>query len=123
MLMSTKRMSRRRFLGTSAASAGTALMLSSTAARRVFGANEEIRMAVVGVNGRGGSHTGQLSKISGSRLAAICDADQKVLDNHAAGLAKKDVKVQTYTDLRKMLESKEVDAIAVATPNHWHSLM
>src|SRR5688500_5958442 len=106
--MPSKRMSRRRFLGTSAAT-GSALMLSSVTAKRVFGANEEIRMAVVGVNGRGGSHTGQFSKISGSRLAAICDADQKVLDGHAANLAKKEVKVQTFTDIRKMLDSKEVD--------------
>jgi predicted dehydrogenase len=98
-------------------------MLSSATAKRVFGANEEIRMAVVGVNGRGGSHTSAFGKMSGSRLVAICDADQKVLDGHAAGLAKKEIKVETFTDIRKMLDSKEVDAFAVSAPNHWHSLM
>jgi predicted dehydrogenase len=119
MSSSNSRLSRRRFLGTSAA-AGTALMLSSTS--RVFGANENVQMAVVGVNGRGGAHTSAFSKISGSRLVGICDVDSKVLAGHAEGLAKKNVNVQTFDDIRRLLDSKDVDAIAVSAPNHWHSL-
>ena len=106
-------------LGASAAAA-TTLMFGSTS--RVFGANENVQMAVVGVNGRGGSHTAAFSKISGSRLVGICDVDAKVLAAHAGNLEKKDVHVQTFADIRRLLDSKDVDAIAVATPNHWHSL-
>src|SRR5687768_16650406 len=99
---SDNRISRRRMLGASAAAA-TTLMFASTS--RVFGANEEVRMAVVGTGSRGNSHIGQFSKMSGSRITALCDADERVLGGRADGLAKREIKVQTFTDIRKLLDS------------------
>ena len=61
--------------------------------------------------------------MEGVRLVALCDVDKRVLDGMAENLAKKNIKVEKYTDVRKMLENDEIDAISIATPNHWHSLM
>ena len=87
------------------------------------GANDAIRVAVVGVRGKGNHHLQMLKKIAGVRIAAICDADQAVLDERAGQLAKDGISVTKYVDVRKLLESKDVDAVTIATPNHWHSLM
>jgi predicted dehydrogenase len=90
---------------------------------RVLGANDEIRIAVVGINGRGGSHISAFGGMKGVRLVALCDVDQKVLGSKAAAFEKKyGHKVDTYVDIRKLLENKDIDAISIATPNHWHSL-
>ena len=112
---------RRQFVkGSVAAGLGMAF---ATPVSRVLGANNDIRIAVVGINGRGGSHIGGFGDMPGVRLVALCDVDKKVLDNKAAAFEKKySRKVETYVDIRKLLENKEIDAISIATPNHWHSL-
>ena len=80
-------------------------------------------MAVVGINGRGGSHISAFGGMKGVRVVALCDVDKKVLDNKAGAFEKKSGrKVETYVDIRKLLENKDIDAISIATPNHWHSL-
>ncbi len=90
---------------------------------RVLGANDEIRVAVVGINGRGGSHIQEFEEMDGVRVVALCDVDQNVLGNGAKAFEKKyNHKVDTYVDIRKLLENKDIDAISIATPNHWHSL-
>lgn len=86
-------------------------------------ANGDIRVGIVGVNGQGASHMRDyLGKLKGSRLVAICDVDTDVLAKRAAECEKAGFKVTTYVDYRKMLESKEIDAIVIGTPNHQHSL-
>jgi len=111
---------RRQFVGSVAAGLGMTLV---TPMSRVLGANDQIRVAVVGINGRGGSHISGFGGMQGVRVAALCDVDRKVLDSKAAAFEKKyNQKVQTYVDIRKLLESKDIDAISIATPNHWHSL-
>jgi predicted dehydrogenase len=102
--------------------AGAALSLPARLYASVDGANSDIRIGVIGFNGRGQDHISGLLKCKGVRLTALCDVDQRVLDKGKAQLEKKGQQVQTYTDLRKMLESKEIDAITTATPNHWHAL-
>ncbi|MEN6424728.1 MAG: Gfo/Idh/MocA family oxidoreductase [Phycisphaerales bacterium] len=90
---------------------------------RVRGANDEIRVAVVGINGRGGSHISEFEEMEGVRVAAFCDVDRKVLDDKAAAFEKKyGHPVDKYVDIRRLLEDKNIDAISIATPNHWHSL-
>lgn len=84
--------------------------------------SDAIRVAVVGFHGRGGSHIAAYSKSSNARLVALCDVNKTYLEGRAAELKKKGTEVATYQDIRKLLESKDVDAISVATPNHWHSL-
>lgn len=90
---------------------------------RVLGANEDIRVAVQGVNGRGASHLSEFSGQKGVRVVGICDVDPAVLDSRTTSMTKKQgFKVEGYTDIRKVLESKEIDVLTSATPNHWHSL-
>ena len=90
---------------------------------RVRGANDTIRVCVVGINGRGGSHIGGFGDIEGVQVVALCDVDRKVLESKARAFEKKySRKPETYLDIRQMLENKNIDAISIATPNHWHSL-
>jgi predicted dehydrogenase len=110
--------SRRTFLKTSAlAAAGAALTARSWA--QVAGANGDIRVAVVGLNGRGKSHIASLRSLPGARLVALCDADSAVLRRAAESVGGG---VKTYGDIRQLLASSEIDAITIAMPNHWHSL-
>jgi len=117
-----KNITRRDFLKSSMA-AGAAIALA-TPFSRVRGANDDIRVAVIGVGGQGGNHIKYFNRLSGVRVVAICDADKTHLQRRADEFEKKyERKVETYTDLRKLLEDKSIDAITSATPNHWHSLV
>jgi predicted dehydrogenase len=118
--MQTSSLTRRTFLKSTAAAATA---LSFPAILRSQAPNSEIRVGVIGFNGRGEAHIGDLSKINGVRIAALCDADEKVLAKGKDRLSKNGPAPQTFQDLRKLLESKEIDAISTATPNHWHSLV
>ncbi len=114
-------MNRRSFLKTSALGlAATALSARSWA--QVAGANSDVRVAVVGLNGRGKNHLGSLAKIPGVRVVAICDVDLFVLERTASELAKQGLQPQKFTDIRQLLAMDGLDAITIATPNHWHSL-
>ena len=113
---------RRAFLKT-ATLATAATMLSVRSWGQVVGANGDVRVAVVGLNGRGRNHLSSLRAIPGVRIAAICDVDTAVLDQVAADLAKNGLAPEKFTDVRALLASPDIDAITVATPNHWHSLM
>ncbi|MFK7769167.1 MAG: Gfo/Idh/MocA family protein [Mariniblastus sp.] len=105
--------SRRIFLKSSLA-VGTAVSLPAISYGRVMGSNEKIRCAVIGLNGRGKDHIRGL----GENVVAYCDCDSNVLGQRSDG---KDV--EKFTDYRKLLESKTIDAVSIATPNHQHSIM
>lgn len=112
---------RRTFLKTSLLGAA-ALSLPARLRASADGANGDIRVAVIGFNGRGGDHISGYSKLKGVRLVALCDVDQAVLDKGVANLKSKGMDVEGFTDIRKLLEKKDLDAVSIATPNHWHSL-
>ncbi len=118
--------SRRQFLGASAAT-GSLLLLGTRASRAIAGSNDRVRIAVIGLNGRGKSHLAGFGAIPGVEIATVVDPDQKVLDRTLTDLAKKagDAPLATKgeKDFRRVLDDKSIDAITVATPNHWHSLM
>src|SRR4051812_1314369 len=90
---------------------------------QIAGANNDIRIAVVGFNGRGKEHLSAYAGLPGVRVVALCDVDSIVLDREAAKFEKQSKPIEKYTDIRKLLENKDIDAISIATPNHWHSLM
>jgi predicted dehydrogenase len=113
------RFDRRSFIVGSLGAAAGALLPAS----RCLGANDAIRVAVVGFNGRGAGHISELTKIPGVRLVALCDVDPAVLGRHVSALDKQGIKVEGFSDVRKLLEMKDLDAITTATPNHWHSLI
>ena len=114
-------MNRRSFLRNTLA-ATAALSLPARIHAAAEGANGDIRLGAIGFNGRGMSNINGLLGVKGVRLTALCDADQNVLDRGRANFAKKGFECETYVDIRKLLESKNVDAVTIATPNHWHSL-
>lgn len=122
------RISRRQFIKASTAVAGSSLILCGTkASGKVLGANDRLRIAVAGVHGRGGSHIFDgWSKQENVEIAYLIDPDQHVLDERLKQLeAKTEGKFTTkgVRDVREALEDPTLDAISVATPNHWHSLI
>ena len=113
------RMTRRRFIKTSVM-AGAATL---SPFMKVRGANDDIRVAVVGIRSQGANHINWFRAIPGVRVVAICDADRAFVDREAAKFGERNETVDTYIDYRKLLEDKSIDAVIVAAPNHWHSLM
>ncbi|MEM6504599.1 MAG: Gfo/Idh/MocA family oxidoreductase [Planctomycetota bacterium] len=107
---------RRTLMKTAAVGAG-ALALSPAA--KVLGANDKVRVAFIGLGGRGKGLLGSFSRLSNVSVAGLCDADEKNL----GGLKQKYPDTFMTTDLRTMLDRKDVDAVVSATPNHWHALL
>jgi len=107
------------------AAAGSCLAsYSYPALARARGANNDIRIAVAGINGRGGGHMNHFQKLEGVRVVALSDPDKKLLAEGVKNLKNKTkTSVKGYADIRKLLDSKDIDALVIATPNHWHSLM
>lgn len=124
--MTNNDLTRRSFLKSSLL-AGTAAVLSGTRSSfKVLGANNRLRIAVVGVNGRGGSHIAGYLGREDVEIAYLVDPDRRVLDRVMESLKQKtkgQFTCKAATDIRKVLEDPTLDAISVATPNHWHSLM
>ena len=113
---------RRSFI--KAGSMAVAGLATAASANRVLGANDRIRVAICGLRGRGWDHVKGYQPIPGVEIAYFCDVDENVLGQRLADAEKLGIaKPQTYTDVRRLLEDKNVDAISIATPNHWHSLM
>jgi hypothetical protein len=92
-------------------------------APRKVGPNDKIRVAVIGVNGQGGAHLGEWLKNPDSELVAVCDCDPAAFKKHADKFAKMAKPPRYEPDVRKLLEDKTIDAVSIATPNHWHALM
>jgi predicted dehydrogenase len=85
---------------------------------RIFGAAERLQVGVMGLGGRGGGHVGWAKK-SGCDVVAVSDPDKGRMEKNAK---KAGGDCKQYQDFRKMLEDKSVDAVLMATPNHWHAL-
>lgn len=117
---------RRSFLKSSVAT-GVAVTTSGvfqqTKAANTSGPNDELRVGVIGLKGRGKSHVNGFTAAEGSRLVAFCDVDETILDASASSYEAAHHKVDRYTDFRKLLERKDIDVVTIATPNHWHSLL
>ncbi len=116
-------LSRRSFLGGAGATFFALSSPTSASARpRRRSPNEEVRVAVVGVRGRGRNHIDGLSRLPDVRVVALVDVDGRVLEREKQRFVERGERVDTYTDLRHALERDDIDAISVATPNHWHAL-
>ncbi|MBW7891727.1 MAG: Gfo/Idh/MocA family oxidoreductase [Chitinophagaceae bacterium] len=116
-------MKRRKFLQYSlsgVAAANMPFMMSAS----VLGANDRLRIGVIGVGGMGQNHVQEYNALHNVEVAAICDVDEnrisEVVQKHFVGKGLK--KPRTYVDLRKLLEDKDIDAVSIVTPNHWHAL-
>jgi predicted dehydrogenase len=119
---------RRGFLKKSIISAGGMLMttpiLNATGNSGRKSANERINVAVIGINGKGKHHYTRFSQIPNVRVTTICDVDERLFPQGVAAVEKiSGLKPKTEVDIRKVLEDKNIDAISIATPDHWHALM
>ena len=109
-------MNRRNFLMTSAVAASAAPGLKSSP-------NDTVRVACVGVRGRGVDHIKSYSKLNNVEIVAFCDVDENILNKRLGEYEQTGKKrPASFTDLRKLLEDKNIDAISIATPNHNHTL-
>ena len=115
------KITRRTFLRNTALTTA-AFSLSARSWSQVEGSNSDVHFAVIGFNGRGGDHIKEIAKVKGARVTALCDADENVLNGGVAQFQEDGKKVEAFRDMRRLLESKEIDAVSIATPNHWHSL-
>jgi predicted dehydrogenase len=122
--LETGMISRRTFVnGLAAGVAGSAIASTAKSYAQIVGANDRINFAINGLNGRGHAHLSALANNSKTaRIAYICDVDTTIRDKfagHAQQLLGYTPKVEQ--DFRNALASKEVDAISIATPDHWHT--
>lgn len=89
-------------------------------------ASDQINIGVIGINGMGWSNVNAALKIPGVNLVAICDVDQNVIDKRLKELESRKIntsKINVFNDYRKLLDQKDIDAVIIGTPDHWHALM
>src|SRR5438105_10229296 len=124
-------LSRREFLEQSlfsaaaaaAAASAASLAFAAPANERKVGANERLQVATIGVNGQGGNHVTELMANREVELVAICDVDPAAYAKQKKKFDSKKRQAPEYVqDIRKLLERKDIDAVTIATPNHWHAL-
>jgi predicted dehydrogenase len=110
-------MNRRYFMMSSAAAT------AAQAVRTNASPNDTVRVAVVGCGGRGASHMGAWTSLPNVQLAALVDVDDSHSERYIGQLQRRGKNpVPTFRDIRKVLDDKNIDAISIATPNHWHTL-
>lgn len=100
------------------------LTASAKSYSSIFGANEQLNIAIVGIHSRGGALLQAASEVPNVKITYICDVAKNVLEEKTAKAAEKlGYKPRMIEDYRKLLEKKDVDAVAIATPEHWHAPM
>ncbi len=126
-----KSVNRRGFLKKSAVTAA-GLMVSAPIVKKGFAKNspnETINVAVVGIRDRGGiygggGHYGNFCKIPNVRVAAVCDVDERLFPKAVSEVEELGGnKPKTVVDFRELIQDKDIDAVSIATPDHWHALM
>jgi predicted dehydrogenase len=123
---------RRKFLQHSAAVAAGSMLLSSldNNAFAIFknriAPSDQLNIGAIGIKGMGWANVTAALKVPGVNLVAVCDVDQSVIDQRLAELAKLNVdasKVKVYRNYKALLDQKDIDAIIIGTPDHWHALI
>ena len=114
--MGTAKINRREF-----AKAGTlaTAALGVLHPGRVLGANQRIRLGFIGLANRGGQLLDAFEPHADAEVAALCDVSRSTLDRASSRLGGK---AATYGDFRKLLDAKDIDAVVIATPDHWHAV-
>jgi predicted dehydrogenase len=115
-------MDRRNFIkGSGKVFAAGLIMDSGLLSSACLSPNDKINIGVIGCNGMGWSNVNSLLKIDEVDLIGICDVDQNVIQNRLADYGKlRSNKPKTYGDYRELLNDKEIDAVVIGTPDHWH---
>ncbi|HEY7117572.1 MAG TPA: Gfo/Idh/MocA family oxidoreductase [Tepidisphaeraceae bacterium] len=117
--------SRRSFLKGSLSVAAGSLLIAGTKSSGDFrGANDAVRVAIAGIHGRGSDHMSEYGKLKDVQIAWLVDVDSRLFPARVKTVQNKSGNVpQTTQDVRRALDDKNLDAISIATPNHWHSLI
>jgi predicted dehydrogenase len=101
-----------------------ALLSSAPMGFQSASSSDRVRVAICGLHNRGMDHLHGFAAVPGVEIAALCDVDENVLATSLAAMAKMGLpKPRTETDVRRLLEDPSIDAVSIATPNHWHSLI
>src|SRR3954470_7443699 len=85
--------------------------------------SDQVNIGAIGINGMGWSDVVAALKVPGVNLVAVCDVDKNVIDKRLGELGKLNVdatKIKRYGDYRQLLQQKDVDAVIIGTPDHWH---
>jgi len=99
------------------------MALTAAQATRVMGANDRIQVGIVGLGGRGQDHIKTYLTLPEANIAALCDVNQEALERSQATVQKSTQnKPKGYTDMREVFADKNVDAVSMPLPNHWHAL-
>lgn len=114
-----QKLTRRSFLKSGLALGAAATILPHA---RVMGANDEIRLAIAGLGVKGGQHLAVFQKLPGVRVVALCDPDPSRTSAAVEKFFKDKPNPTTHKDIREIIDNKDIDAICIATPNHWHAL-
>jgi predicted dehydrogenase len=120
--MNGLKLSRRSFNKTAALGAASLAMSAGPAVRNILGANNRIGVGLIGSGGQGAYNLRSLVATGEVDVVALADVYDLPLNNALASLNLPPGKVKTYKEFRKLLELKEIDAVIVATPEHWHAI-
>ena len=121
--------SRRSFMKAATAAAASGMFANFAIAGtkttgNILGANDTVRVAVAGIHGRGGSHISAYAGMKNVQVAYLVDPDKRTWDSKVKAIERKAGNTpKCFQDVRQMLECKDVDAVSIATCNHWHSLI
>lgn len=117
---SEKTMTRRIFLKTSAAGAAV-LSLGLRSPGSALGVSDRIRLGFIGVNNRGGQLLRSTLRLkdANAEVVALCDVDEPMMLRQEKATR---LKTEKFTDFRRLLEKKDIDAVFIATPDHWHAI-
>lgn len=114
--------SRRNFIKRTVA-AGAVVSLPTIVSSKVFGANDRINAAVLGVNGRGKNHISAFQSCDNVRVTTLCDPDLPLANKRATEFEEKyGEPVDVVQDLRNVFDNKDIDVVGIASCNHWHAL-
>jgi len=102
---------------------GTAIRADERPAARAVGPADKVRVAVIGFSGQGGNHIEEWLDAPDVELVAVCDCDPAAYDRKGKRFESLDRRPDSVADVRKLLDRKDIDAVSIATPNHWHALM
>ena len=100
------------------------MVFPASAYANILGANDQINCAVIGINSRGKAHFLAIHKDANAKILYSCDVDDNILQEHNAWCQKNIGYIpKVEKDFRKVLADKDVDAVFIATPEHWHAPM